>query len=179
MARRSSGPSIFLLIILVAIGFGVGYVFFFTDLITLPKTTEKKETITPDTSIFEETEEWVPEVVWSKPKSAKQQMYYGTVSGVEQTGTLVNKDGYISHFEDPAVLEKQGYKEDLNLSADGPGSSMWGYSKEIGKDQMQVVTFSYTNEDMHPSSEGPLTADCPCTLDLSVFISNPFKPNWK
>lgn len=179
MARKSHGPSPIFLLIILLIGVGIGYVFFFTDLITLPKASEKKEKTVVNTSVFSEAEEWVPEVVWSKPKSASEQVYYGTVKGTEISGTLVNKDGYIEHFEEPAVLEKQGYKEDLNLSADGPGSSLWGYTKEVGKDQMQIVTFSYTNEDMYESSEGPLTADCPCTLTLSVFVSEPFKPNWK
>lgn len=179
MARRSSSPSIILIIILAVIGFGVGYVFFFTDLISIEKPTPKKQAVTPDMTVFEETDRWVPEVVWSPSKPATEQIYYGTVKGVEETGTLVNREGVVEHFEDHKVLEKLGYKEDLNLSADGPGSSMWGYSKEAPGGLLEVVTFSYINEDMHPSTEGPLTASCPCTLTLKVFVSEPFKPNWK
>lgn len=180
MAKKKSGPGFILfLILLVIIGGVAGYVFFFTDYIDLNPA--KKQTATEsqdEAAVFTESEKWVPEVVWGKPKSASSQTYYGTVKGTEITGKLVNRDGYIEHPEDPEFLKTFGFTEDLNLSADGPGSSSWGYVKHLGE-QEQVVVFSYTNEDMQASSAGPLEANCPCTLSLSVFVSTPFKPNWK
>lgn len=180
MAKKKSGPGfIIFLLILAFIGAGIGYVFFFTDYLNL---TPAKKQVTADessdSSIFTEASDWTPEVVWGKPKPATKETYYGNVKGTEITGKLVNREGYIDHTEDPEFLKKLGYSEDPNLFADGPGSSMWGYIKHVGKDE-QVVLFSYTNEDMHTSSDGPVTSECPCTLELSIFISDVFKPNWQ
>jgi len=180
MARHSSGPSfILVLIFLILIGGLGGYVFFFTDILQLSSKQEKiQEAPKPDEEIFSQVDEWVLEVVWEKPKAAEKQVYYGIVDGYERTGKIVNREGYIEHFENIDLLNSLGFSEDLNLSADGPGSSLWGYKKNIGQ-ELQIVTLSYDNEDMHQSSDGPLVADCPCTLNLSVFVSNVFKPNWK
>lgn len=180
MGRRRSGPGFTLfLILLVVLGGVLGYAFFFTDYIDL--TPSKKQVVSETggaTAVFDQAPEWVPEVVWGKPKSAEKQTYYGTVKGTEVTGKLVNREGYIDHPENPEFIKKLGFSEDPNLSADGPGSSMWGYIKHVGQNE-QVILLSYTNEDMHPSAEGPLEANCPCTLDLSVFVSDKFKPNWQ
>lgn len=176
--RRSSSGFIFFLFFLVIIGAVGGYIFFFTDYIKLtPSTKQTVKEEMDDSSVFPQASKWLPEVVWTKPSSATIQTYYGKVRGVQITGKLVNRDGYIEHPEDPGFLKKLGFNEDLNLAADGPGSSSWGYLKNIG-DEQQIVVFSYANEDMHPSNEGPLTASCPCTLNLAIFVSEPFKPNW-
>lgn len=179
MARRSSRISpIFAVLLLIILVFA-GYIFFFTDFISFNKQVDESKVKPIDTSVFEEAESWVPEVVWSKPKAGSEKMYYGTAKGVKIVGTLVNREGTVDHFEDPKILKRLGYKEDLNLSADGPGSSMWGYSKENANGMMEIVTFSYDNKDMYESSDGPLVSECPCTLILTVFVSEPFKPNWK
>lgn len=180
MAKKKSGSGFIIFLILLVIAGGVvGYVFLFTDYIKLPsKPTESTTKSTTEYEVFTEAQKWVPEVVWSKPKAATQQTYYGTVKGTEITGKMVNREGYIEHPEDPTTLKAMGFSEDLNLSADGPGSSSWGYIKNIG-DMQEIIVLSYKNEDMHASSEGPLEAECPCTLLLTIFQSEPFKPNWQ
>lgn len=121
--------------------------------------------------IFAELTVWVPDASWSKKQPATEQTPYGELKGWKSYTTVTTEKASFSHFEDPTFLATLGFQPDMNLSADGPGSSMWGYSREIlGKKQYAI--FSYHTQPTSTKPDEPLQFDCPCQTTLSTFVSN-------
>lgn len=180
MARKHSQGSLlpFFLFVLI-LGVVGGYLFFFTNFFSTgeeeKKPTEKK---IKEEKLLNTVDDWNTDVVWGDQKTGTQTMYYGVASGVMRTGQFVSKDGTVEHFENKSQIVSSGYKEDLNLSETRDNVTLWGYRKSVG-DFEQVIVLSSENEDMHMNSSGEYIANCPCTLNISVFVSEPFKPNWK
>lgn len=110
---------------------------------------------------------------WSFIKTASTSSYYGTLTGKEIDATMITQQATISHFEDIAFLQNLGFDQDRNLSADGPGSSVWGYKKTTNNTS-QVVLFSYTTLPVTVVPNEPIQFSCPCTTNVSVFVSDPF-----
>ncbi len=126
----------------------------------------------PDT-IFTSADKALPSANWSKPQGASEQTMYGDLKGMEISGQISSEQASINPFENKDELTKMGYKEDLNLSASGPGSNVWGYKKTTNG-KSQVVIYSYQTAPSSSNPNEPIQFDCPCNVTLKVFISDPF-----
>lgn len=121
--------------------------------------------------IFAELPVWVPDASWSTKQRTTEQTPYGDLKGLKSDATVTTETASFSHFEDPTFLAALGFQPDMNLSADGPGLSMWGYSREfLGKKQYAI--FSYHTQPTSTKPDEPLQFNCPCQTTLSVFVSN-------
>lgn len=176
--RRSNGSFLPFFLFLFLLGVVGSYLFLFTDFFTSSEVETQEEPEQKEEKLLTYLDSWFHEVVWGDQKSTTQTMYYGTAPGVSRTGQFVSRDGAIERFEDQTMIKSFGFSEDLNLTETRKNSELWGYRKSVG-DKEQVVVFSSENEDMHVNTDGEYVADCPCTLNISVFVSEVFKPNWK
>lgn len=122
--------------------------------------------------IFAQVLLWSP-AKWSFIQTASISSYYGTLIGKQIEAIITTQQSTISHFEDQAFLQNLGFDLDRNLSADGLGSSVWGYKKTIGSNS-QVVLFSYTTTPVTVIPNEPLQFSCPCDTHITVFISSSF-----
>ncbi len=136
------------------------------SVITLNPTTEK---------IFNVLPSWLPRANWSNPKASIQSTMYGDINGVVRSATIITKSVSTTHFEQQAYIQQLGFSADDNLSADGPGSSTWGYKKESG-DQTQIILLSSQTMPSKTPPNRPLQFNCPCTTKVSVFVSESFTP---
>ncbi len=120
--------------------------------------------VQPNSPIFSKLNSWLPGD-WSTPVTSSQMNY----SGMESSVTITTQTAAVSHFEDVSYLKSLGFEPDINLSADGPGSSVWGYKNaETG----QVIVFSYRTSPTSTNPNEPLQFNCPCQSKVSVFVSN-------
>ncbi|MEK7572162.1 MAG: hypothetical protein AAB553_07880 [Patescibacteria group bacterium] len=152
-----------LIILLVAVGVAILASIMYLQ--NVSKQTEKNNPIAPLIPT------WYPEATWEAATTTQEQTPYGEMNGLLITGTTTIDTASIPHFEKAEELQKLGYQPDMALSADGPGSSTWGYSKEQDGKQ-QIILFSYKTEPTSSNPDEPLQFNCPCTTDLSVFLSN-------
>ncbi len=167
-----------ILVLIVVIGIG-GYLFIrsrsSTSSVTsvTPTTTTPSPSISPETSLLVDAAVWYPSAPWSEPSSATEQTAMGNLTGESISATVTSPTASIPHFEMASQLEAKGFTPDINLAADGPGSSMWGYSKtENG--MTQIMLFSYKAQPTNSNPNEPLQFDCPCKVNVNVFVSNPF-----
>lgn len=125
------------------------------------------------TVLFTSASTTLPSANWGKPTVTSESTTYGNLSGMAISGKITSDQAMVNPYEDKTELAKEGYKEDLNLAASGPGSNVWGYKKtENGKSQ--VVIYSYQTEPTSSNPNEPLQFNCPCQVNLMVFISDPF-----
>ncbi len=119
--------------------------------------------------IFSQLALWVPAATWGNAQVSVEDTPYGSVSGMTVEGEIKGSDKSISrNLEDQDYLARLGFSEDINLAADGPGASNWGYvKKENGKTEVVIFRYS-TNRLLGPESEAAPFAN------LSVFVSEPF-----
>lgn len=140
---------------------------------TQQKTTTVVPSITPETAQLANVAVWYPSAPWTTPKKSTDETFYGNLPGESMQATVTSPTASLPHFEIIDELTKSGFVPDNNLYADGPGSSMWGYKSE--KDgKTQLLIFSYNTKPSKNSPNEPLQFSCPCTVDLNVFVSNPF-----
>lgn len=130
-------------------------------------------TISPETSVLIDVAVWYPSAPWSEPKPATQTTFYGTLGGESISATVTQPNPTLPHFEIVSMLGQMGFQPDNNLAADGPGSSVWGYMKEVNG-KKQVLTFSYRTKPSNTNPNEPVQFNCPCTVDVTAFVSNPF-----
>ena len=76
------------------------------------------------------------------------------------------KSSFRKYFED--MLLPLGYKEALEVSADGVASSVWGYKRD-----KYYVVLSYEGQPLVPK-EGAF--DCPCSWTFKVFTGKKVNP---
>lgn len=132
-------------------------------------------TLSPDTTaVLDAIPSWLSDVNWSQPKQATKTTPLGDMQGTMISGATMTDSANITHFEDANALAGLGFYPNTNLAADGPGSSTWGYSKEQNGTE-QIILFSYTTKPTNSNPNEPLQFNCPCTTEVSVFISNPQK----
>lgn len=122
--------------------------------------------------IFAQLPVWTPHT-WSNPQTVTTQTLYGNLSGVQTTSQVTSPQAHMTHFENDTFIKNLGFVMDNNLSADGPGSSVWGYKKTSGT-QTEIVVFSYQTKPTSSNPNEPLQFNCPCTVTLTTFVSNPF-----
>lgn len=115
-------------------------------------------------TVISQSERSLPQATWGKTITTFQQTPLGKASGTQVTGTLTSDKAMINHFEDNKALEVMGYKPNMNVSADGPGSSMWGYTKGNS-----IILYSYKTTPTNTSPNEPLSFDCPCKITVSIF----------
>jgi copper homeostasis protein (lipoprotein) len=124
-----------------------------------------------ESHILSQLPSWMPTATWSEPFTTQEQTFYGNFMGSEVTGKVTTKEASVPHFENADFLQSLGFTMDTNLSADGPGSSVWGYVKETNG-KKQVVLFSYQTRPLSTNRDEPIQFTCPCQTDLTVFISH-------
>lgn len=120
--------------------------------------------------VFSQAESALPDSTWSKPVATTENTSTGNVSGEKITTTLKSKEAMLTHFENVSDLKQMGFTQDSNLSADGPGSSVWGYKNPTTN---QVILYSYNTKPTSSNPNEPLSFNCPCEMSVSVFVSNP------
>lgn len=106
-----------------------------------------------------------------KPEEKTVRSYQGKeITGKEQIGSTTNPTGSLRDLSNKAYLEDNAWVEDINLSADGPNGSQWGYTHTNTDGKKQVIIFGYTNLSFTPPPTG---TTCPCQFTVSVFLSDP------
>lgn len=106
--------------------------------------------------------------------SWQNQIVDDTYSNVGLRGESVVSSEYFLRYEDKDIrnkfrefyseeMVKLGYVEDLEIAADGPGESQWGY-----KSGANYIILSYKDKQIIPQINKPF--DCPCTEQLKVFL---------
>ncbi len=110
---------------------------------------------------------------WSKAQETSQQTFYGLISGRLYTFSISSNEAQIQTFENKAELSKLGFILDSNLAASGPGSNIWGY-KKVTNGKTQIILFSYRTRPSSNKPDEPLQFNCPCAVDLNIFISDSF-----
>lgn len=126
-------------------------------------------------TIFTTLPSSLPSATWETPISSNLTTSYGNATGYLENGSITTEQTSLPHFEDKATMSSLGFTADNNLSADGPGSSLWGYKKTTGN-EIQLVIFSYKTASTSSNPNEPLQFNCPCQTQVSVFVSNPFTP---
>lgn len=116
---------------------------------------------------------WYPSAPWTEPTSTSMETPYGNLQGQQITATVTSDKAYLDHFEIVDMLTKLGFESDPGLAADGPGASSWGYIKNENGEK-QIMLFSYKTQPSSNNPNEPLQFDCPCKIDVTVFVSNPF-----
>jgi hypothetical protein len=137
-----------------------------------PKTTAVSPTLSPQTSLLVDAAVWYPSAPWTSPAPTSQTTYYGTLKGQAIKATVEAPNPMLEHFEMPEMLKEKGFLPDNNLSADGPGSSTWGYKKTTNG-EIQLMTFSYKTQPSNTNPNEPLQFNCPCKMNVEVFVSDP------
>lgn len=120
-------------------------------------------------AIFNQAKQALPAAAWDNPEEGTT----GTVPAVGMSGTLTVQEANIPHFENSTDLKKLGFQPDINLSADGPGSSQWGY-KKVENGKIQLITYSYRVSPSNSNPNEPVQFNCPCNATVSVTVSKPF-----
>ncbi|HSX09561.1 MAG TPA: copper resistance protein NlpE [Candidatus Saccharimonadales bacterium] len=145
----------------------------FNESLTATSTKYQIQSTEMGTKIANQLPSWMPTVTWSEQITSNQQTFYGNLAGSEVTGIVTTKEASVPHFENVKFLQSLQFEPDINLSADGPGSSSWGYIKEVdGK--KQIVIFSYRTQPTSTNPNQPIQFACPCQTKLAVFTSNYF-----
>lgn len=126
-------------------------------------------TVIPLSPILNELSAWVPTATWDTPKQTTYDSNYGKITGTLVTGEIKGSNMKIRrNYENKDFLTNLGYTEDMNLAADGPGASNWGY-KRVVNGKTEIVQFGYsTNRLLGPESNSEPF------VNLSVFVSDPF-----
>lgn len=116
---------------------------------------------------------WIPNGGWTTPAMTTESTPYGELSGYSTTGTVTQDQAYMDPFEHKQELSGMGYTADPMLDASGPGSNMWGYKRTVdGKEQILVL--GYKTEPTSNNPNEPLQFNCPCQIQVSAFVSEPF-----
>lgn len=110
------------------------------------------------------------EIEWGGTSPSVRLLENQWIAGIVRTGTLITNDFYLGHFESISALEKMGWQEASELTADGVADSAWGY-KKIENDQQLFLHLSWRNESYRLTEDGQLEAQCPCHITLEVFLS--------
>lgn len=126
-------------------------------------------------TIFDQLPPSLPKASWEAPIASNTTTSYGNATGYLENGTITAETASLPHFENKATLSSLGFVVDNNLSADGPGSSLWGYKKTTGN-EIQLIIFSYKTDPTSSNPNEPLQFNCPCQTQVSVFVTNPFTP---
>lgn len=130
---------------------------------------------TPETALLAQIATWYPPANWSSPKVDKQTTLNGNFAGESISATVTTQQANLSHFEDANTLKQMGYVLDNNLSADGPGSSNWGYSNTNGTTR-KIIIFSYSVKPSNTNPNEPVQFNCPCATKVNVFVGTSVSP---
>lgn len=114
-----------------------------------------------------------PSAPWSEPLVATQITPYGTLKGAQIKATITSPQAYITPFVSNDQLKKLGFALDNSLAANGAGSGIWGY-KKVDNKFSQILLFMYQTHATSDNTNEPLQFHCPCTMDITAFISNEY-----
>lgn len=137
-----------------------------------------------DTDVLEVAKTWSPPTNWSvsTDSSWNEYNFKRPLSGKVARGSIEGED-FDYHFDflpaNNSLFRKRGWT-DSSISASGPGGDIWGYQR-LSDTQKQFIIFSWELK----AKVEPLTPDgggvkfvCPCTNELSIFLSDPFPSSW-
>ncbi|HSW88711.1 MAG TPA: hypothetical protein VLG12_06130 [Candidatus Saccharimonadales bacterium] len=129
-------------------------------------------TVIPKSSLIAFSDPSLP-ISWQAETIATENYQGKAISGKELRGNLSYKSGYLRSLANTAYLQQNNWIEDINLAADGPNGSRWGYTKSSAKAGLpagrQVVIFSYTNLSFTPPPTG---TTCPCEFTVKIFLGD-------
>lgn len=131
------------------------------------------KSLTAETKLLVDVAVWYPSAPWSEPTADSDQTLYGELTGESIKAQVTSDTATLPHFEIVNELIQMGFASDNNLSADGPGSSTWGY-KKIENGKTQVIIFAYRTIPTNANPDEPLQFNCPCKIDIEAFVSKPF-----
>ena len=114
-------------------------------------------------------------IAWQKEKTSEKSYdmpdyTVKTISGKELDGEITYKNPSLHELSNTAYLQANGWMEDIQIAADGPNGSEWGFNKTVNG-KKQVVIFSYIHTSFSPP---PAQITCPCKFSVLVFLSDPF-----
>lgn len=182
-SKLNLGDQKSLVLIIIGAGIFIGGIYFFkysgtpttAPLPSATPTVTKPVAVAPS-PIFGYMSKWVPDAVWDAPIPSNEDDLYGNLTGMAMNGKIreggeLPSSNEMGKFEDIATMTSLGFKGDINLSADGPGASRWGY-KKVENGKTQIVIFSYSSSRIYGPEATELQKMEPTTL--SVFVSDPF-----
>lgn len=172
MTNRDTWLLVLIFVIATLIG-GSFYYRNYRNTHTPSPTPTSEPTITQGVSILDSALKKNTGIKWSSAVKSSKNIQSITVQGEERKAVVTSQQAQYEHFEDDTYLTSQGFTADNSLSADGPGSSTWGY-KKTQSNATQIILFSYKTTPTTNNPNEPLSFECPCTVELSAFLSNPF-----
>lgn len=109
---------------------------------------------------------------WSATQATTENTAVGNLSGHQRTTTITSPTASLTSPENVSQLTSLGFSVDNNIAADGPGSSQWGYQRQVNG-QTQYLLYSYNTTPSNNAPNQPLSFDCPCQMTVTVFLSDP------
>jgi len=91
------------------------------------------------------------------------------LTGQVVQANIITQQPFVPQFASDSQLENLSFAEDINLQADGAGSSQWGYTRQIGN-LTQYLLFTYSVEPTKNNDNAPVEFNCPCNTTISVFV---------
>ncbi len=179
--KQKKGFPVVKVVAALVVGFSIGLVVYYVFDEVLKITPSAQESQTQNAPLPENAgalvsvATWIPNGGWTTPAVTSESTPYGELSGYSTTGTVTMDQAYMDPFEHKEELSGMGYVADPMLEASGPGSNMWGYKRTVdGKEQILVLGYKTQPTSSKPNE--PLQFNCPCTIRLSAFVSEPFDP---
>lgn len=167
---------VFIILVLVLIVLSVIFLLITKPLVKINPQTPPQLSTQDYSPILVQAAVWYPSAPWSTPAVTTQTTPIGEMKGQFIKATITTPQANVSHFEDPNYLAAQGYTMDNNLSADGPGSSTWGYSKTTNG-ETDILLFSYSVQPTSSNPNEPLQFNCPCQATITVFSNDTPTPS--
>ncbi|MEI6529020.1 MAG: MliC family protein [Candidatus Falkowbacteria bacterium] len=108
-----------------------------------------------------------PNLTWNKEVATTTVAF-----GMYLTGTRINSKQISdsAYYKSTSLFDKyydnqltaNGWGKNKDYVADGPGTSIWAYTKGS-----KIIVLSYTSEELNPSTNRPFS--CPCQMTFSIF----------
>lgn len=108
-----------------------------------------------------------PDLSWNKEAATTTVAFGMYLTGSRITSNTIGdtaQDNIISLFDSyyDTQLTAAAWEKNKDYVADGPGTSIWAYTKGS-----KIIVLSYVSEELDPSTNKPFS--CPCKMTFSIF----------